>query len=222
MRTRVFLLLFVGFLLPGCRTDPQASSPSPFASGPEGPVGASAPAPDVPRPAAPSHTPSALFVEFVATPPDVVERMLKLARVEKNDVVYDLGCGDGRIVVAAAQRCGCRAIGYDLDPLRVREARRNAVQHQVSHLVTVEQKDILHADLHEASVVTLYLSPEINARLIPQLRTLRPGSRIVSHDFPVGDLVPDEIVTMTSRVDRRKHMLYLWTCPLAPNGRGRN
>jgi len=165
-------------------------------------------------PADPASQPTALFVEFVTTPQDVVERMLEMAQVRKDDVVYDLGCGDGRIVVTAARRYGCRAVGYDLDHLRVEEARQNVAQHKVGTLVTIEKKDVLHADLHEASVVTLYLGTEINARLIPQLRELRPGSRIISHDFPIGDLTPDKVVVMTSRADGRRHTIYLWTCPL--------
>jgi cyclopropane fatty-acyl-phospholipid synthase-like methyltransferase len=158
--------------------------------------------------------PTALFVEFVATPQDVVERMLRMARVTRNDVVYDLGCGDGRIIVTAARRYGCRTVGYDLDPLRVQEARENVARHKVGHLVTIEQRDVLHVDLQEASVVTLYLGTEINARLIPQLKKLRPGARIISHDFPLGDLVPDKVVEMTSRADGGRHTVYLWTCPL--------
>jgi precorrin-6B methylase 2 len=161
------------------------------------------------------NTSAVVFVEFVPTPQDVVERMLAMAKVTKDDVVCDLGCGDGRIVITAARRYGCRAIGYDLDPLRIQEARKNAAEHGVAHLVTIEQKDVLKADLGDASVVTLYMGPELNARLIPQLHKLRPGSRIVSHEFAIGDLTPDKTVEVTSRADGRKHTIYLWTCPLA-------
>ncbi len=164
------------------------------------------------------NTPAVLFVEFVATPQDVVERMLELAKVTKDDVVCDLGCGDGRIVVTAARRYGCRAVGYDLDLLRVREAAQNAAEHGVAHLVTIEQKDVLKADLTDFSVVTLYMGTELNARLIPQLRKLRPGARIVSHEFAIGGLTPDKVIRMTSRTDNRQHTIYLWTCPL-PQGR---
>ena len=138
------------------------------------------------------------------------------AQVTKRDVVCDLGCGDGRIIITAAKRYGCRAVGYDLDHLRVEEARRNAEKSGVAHRVTVEQKDILQADLREATVVTLYLSHKLNERLIPQLQALRPGSRIVSHDFDLAGIPPDKVVEMTSREDRRKHTIYLWTCPLKP------
>jgi len=137
-----------------------------------------------------------------------------MAQVTKQDVVCDLGCGDGRIIVTAAKRYGCKAIGYDLDSLRVQEARRNAEKNGVAHLVTIERKDVLQVDLREATVVTLYLSENLNERLIPQLQALRPGSRIVSHDYGLAGIPPDKIVEMTSREDRRKHTIYLWTCPL--------
>ncbi len=164
----------------------------------------------------PGRQAEVLFVAYVATPQDVVDRMLKLAQVTKDDVLLDLGCGDGRIVVTAAKRYRCRAVGYDLDRLRVREARENAAKSRVAHLVTIEQEDVLKVDLQQASVVTLYLSTDLNARLIPQLRRLKGGSRIVAHDFALGDIPPDEVVEMTSRADRRKHTIYLWNCPLAP------
>ena len=162
--------------------------------------------------------PAVVFIEFVATPQDVVERMLEVAGVTREDVVCDLGCGDGRIVVTAARRYGCRAIGYDLDPLRVREARQNVAEHGVAHLVTIEQKDVLKADLTDVSIVTLYMGTELNARLIPQLRKLRPGTRIVSHEFAIGELTPDRVIRMTSRSDSRQHTIYLWTCPLPQGG----
>jgi len=165
------------------------------------------------------NEPAVLFVAYVATPPDILDRMLKMARVTKRDVICDLGCGDGRIIVTAAKRYGCKAIGYDLDHLRVEEARRNAEKNGVAHLVTIEQKDILQVDLREATVVTLYLGPKLNERLIPQLQTLRPGSRIVSHDFDLAGIPPDKVVEMTSREDRRKHTIYLWTCPLKTGAR---
>jgi hypothetical protein len=96
----------------------------------------------------------------------------------------------------------------------VQEARKNASKAGVAHLVTIEQKDILKADLYGASVVTLYLGTELNARLVPQLQRLKPGARIVSHDFPIADIPPDRVLEVTSRYDRSKHTIYLWTCPL--------
>jgi SAM-dependent methyltransferase len=180
---------------------------------------AAAGAPGMTGQTAGGNKPAVVFVEFVATPQDVVERMLEIAGVTKDDVVYDLGCGDGRIVVTAARKYGCKAVGYDLDRLRIEEARSNAARHGVGHLVTIERKDVLKADLREASVVTLYLGTEINARLIPQLEKLRPGARIVSHDFALGDLSPDKTVDMISQADGLKHRVYLWACPLPARSR---
>ncbi|UCC96713.1 MAG: class I SAM-dependent methyltransferase, partial [Phycisphaerales bacterium] len=122
-------------------------------------------------------------VIFVPTPQEVVDKMLELAQVKKDDLVYDLGCGDGRIVVTAAQKYGCRGVGYDIAPKRVRESRQNVKKNNVGHLVRIEQADIFTLDLSKANVITLYLLPSLNVKLIPQLEKLRPGSRIVSHDF---------------------------------------
>lgn len=155
-----------------------------------------------------------LDVIYIATPRDVVEKMLSMARLRREDLVYDLGCGDGRVLVTAARKYGCRAAGYDLDPRRVQESRENAKRAGVEHLIGVEQKDIFDVDLEPADVVFIYLNPVVNRRLIPRLRTLRPGSRIVSHSFPIGDIKPDEVATMISREDGREHYVYLWTAPL--------
>lgn len=203
----------LGFALIGCGADHRDNS-SPFLLREEGKPAAPAIASGASPGMTSGHKSAVIFVEFVATPQDVVERMLEMAGVTKSDVLCDLGCGDGRILVTAARQYGCRTIGYDLDPLRLEEARQNAARHAVSHLVTVECKDVLKVDLRGASVVTLYLGTEINARLIPQLEKLRPGARIVSHDFAMGDLPPDKRVEMISHADGLKHTLYLWTCPL--------
>jgi SAM-dependent methyltransferase len=153
-------------------------------------------------------------VVFVPTPADVVDMMLHLARVGKNDVVYDLGCGDGRIVVAAARNYGCKAFGYDIDPARVKESRQNVKKNKVQRLVTIEEEDIFTIDLRPATVITLYLLPELNVRLIPQLEKLRPGCRIVSHDFRMEGVKPDMVLTMGSEEDGSEHTVYLWTTPL--------
>jgi SAM-dependent methyltransferase len=216
------VILALGMLQSSCRND-STDPPHSFILPGEERVGGPAteetalPSSEQAKPPA-GRQPAVVFVAYVATPPDVIERMMKLARVAKDDVVYDLGCGDGRIVVMAAQKYGCRAVGYDLDPLRVREAIENARKNQVAQLVTIEQRDVLKADVRPASIVTLYLGTEINARLIPQLRQLRPGARIVSHDFGLGKIPPDKVVEMTSHDDGRKHTLYLWTCPLSATG----
>jgi SAM-dependent methyltransferase len=211
------LMSLAGFVLIGCGAD-HRGNPSPL-------LGPEADKPSAPAAASGGSSgmtggsrPAVLFVEFVATPEDVVERMLEMAGVTKSDMLYDLGCGDGRIVVTAARQYGCKAVGYDLDPLRVEEARQNANRHGVSPLVTIERKDVLKADLQGATVVMMYLGTEINARLIPQLAKLRPGARIVSHDFGLGDLPPDKTAHMISRADGLQHTLYLWTCPLPARG----
>jgi len=143
-----------------------------------------------------------------------VDKMLELAQVKKDDLVYDLGCGDGRIVVTAAKRYGCRAVGYDIDPQRVKESLENVEKSEVGHLVRIEQKDIFTLDLSKADVITLYLLPNLNVKLIPQLEKLRPGSRIVSHDFGMEGVKPDKVVTLTSREDQSEHTVYLWVSPL--------
>ncbi len=153
-------------------------------------------------------------VIFVPTPNDVVDKMLELANVKKADVVYDLGCGDGRIVIAAAKKFGCRAIGYDIDPKRIEESQENVKTSHVEKLVKIEQKDIFTLDLSPASVVTLYLLPKLNVKLIPQLKKLKPGSRIVSHDFPMNGIEPDQVVELASEEDGSEHTIYLWTTPL--------
>ena len=157
-----------------------------------------------------SRTPDVIFVP---TPEEVVDKMLEMARVTKDDLVYDLGCGDGRIVVAAALKYGCKAVGYDIDPQRIKESLENVKKNNVGHLVTIEQKDIFTLDLSDANVITLYLLPSLNVKLIPQLEKLKPGSRIVSHDFDMRGVKPDEVVTVTSE-DGSRHTVYLWTTPL--------
>lgn len=135
----------------------------------------------------PSKTPD---VVYVPTPQVVVDKMLELAEVKAGDVVYDLGCGDGRIVVTAAKKFGVKAIGYDIDPQRVKEARENVKKAGVEHLVRIEEADVFTLDLTGASVITLYLLPSLNVRLMPQLAKMKPGSRIVSHNFDMRGAKP--------------------------------
>lgn len=151
---------------------------------------------------------------YIPTPDDVVERMLELAEVGPDDVVYDLGCGDGRIVVAAAKEYGCRCFGFDINPERVAEARDNARREGVEQLVEIDQRDILTLDLSEATVVTMYLLPKLNAALIPQLEKLAPGSRVVSHEFDIDGLVPDRKAPVLKEGNSLATMLYLYTAPL--------
>ena len=159
-------------------------------------------------------TPREPDVIYVPTPEEVVDTMLEMAQVTRDDLLYDLGCGDGRIMVTAAKKYGCKAVGYELHAGRVRKSLANVEKNNVGHLVTVEQKDIFTLDLSEASVITLYLLPELNVRLIPQLEKLKPGSRIVSHDFDMRGVKPDKVVEMTIDDAWDTHTVYLWTTPL--------
>ncbi len=152
-------------------------------------------------------------VIFVPTPQEVVDKMLELAQVTKDDVVYDLGCGDGRIVVTAAKKYGCKAFGFDVDTERIQESKENVEKSGVGNLATIEQKDIFTLDLSKANVVTLYLLPSLNVKLIPQLEKLKPGSRIVSHDFDMRGVTPDKTVTVDGD-GGYGHTVYLWTTPL--------
>lgn len=153
-------------------------------------------------------------VAFAPTPHDVVAKMLELAAVTRGDVVADLGCGDGRIPVAAARRYGCKAVGCDLDPLLVRKARAAAERAGVGHLVRVEEADLLTADLAGVTVVTLYVGVTLNAKLVPRLNGLGTGARVVSHAFPVPGARPDRVVRVTSADDGVGRSLYLYTAPL--------
>jgi SAM-dependent methyltransferase len=154
-------------------------------------------------------------VIFVPTPQEVVDEMLKLAKVTKKDVVYDLGCGDGRIVLTAARTYGCNARGFDIDPKRIKDCMENYDKEKaaVQKLVKFERKDIFKQDLSEASVITLYLLPDLNVKLIPQLKKLKPGSRIVSHAFDMRGVTPDKTVKVKGK-DDREYDVYLWTTPL--------
>ena len=140
--------------------------------------------------------------------------MLRMAAVTKDDVVYDLGCGDGRIVIAAAKRYGCRAVGVDIDPLRVDEARKNVRKHGLEKLVTIRQQNLFTVDLTEATVVTLYLNTRYNTQLVPELNKMKAGSRVVSHLFGIEDVAPDRADVVRSKHDRHQHKLLLWTIPL--------
>jgi SAM-dependent methyltransferase len=158
-------------------------------------------------PEAPPRTPD---VRYEPTPQNVVSAMLELASVGANDVVYDLGCGDGRIVIAAAQR-GARGVGVDIDPQRIAEANANARQANVVERVQFVQQDLFTADIRPATVVMLYLSPAVNLRLRPKLlRELQPGTRIVSHSHDMGDWKPEKTVQVGSST------LYYWVLSAAP------
>ena len=152
-------------------------------------------------------------VHFVPTPMEVVDSMLAVARVTKDDRLYDLGSGDGRIVITAAKRLGTRGVGIDIDPQRITESRRNADTAGVTRLVEFRQADLFETDLREATVVTLYLLPRLNVQLRPKLfAELRPGSRVVSHSFDMGDWIADSTQSIGGR------MVYYWVIPANVEG----
>jgi SAM-dependent methyltransferase len=147
-------------------------------------------------------------VPYVPTRQNIVEAMLSLAKVKKDDVVYDLGCGDGRIVITAAKLYGASGVGIDIDPQWIRQANENAKIENVAEKVKFIEGDLFKQDFSKATVVTLFLLPEINEKLRPiLLKQLKPGTRIVSHRFPIGKWKPEQAI----RVDSA--MLYLWTVP---------
>ncbi len=159
-------------------------------------------------PAATAQNWTTIDVLYVPTPYDVVDEMLRMARVGKGDVLYDLGSGDGRIPIAAARQYGIRATGIDIDPERIREAEGNAGAAGVGALVRFRQEDLFQTDFRDATVVTLYLQPHLNLRLRARLWSeLRPGTRIVSHQFDMGDWAPERTW------ERAGHKIYLWTVP---------
>ncbi|WP_420226636.1 SAM-dependent methyltransferase [Pigmentiphaga litoralis] len=146
-------------------------------------------------------------VIYVPTPPEVVDAMLKVANVGPNDVLYDLGSGDGRIPITAAKRFGTRGVGFDIDPQRIAEANANAKAAEVTDKVRFVQGDLFQQDLRAATVISLYLLPGLNARLKPTLLKLKPGTRIVSHAFQMPDWEPEQTVDINGR------KVYFWTVP---------
>jgi ribosomal protein L11 methylase PrmA len=171
--------------------------------------------------------------------PEVVDKMLEVAGVGEKDVVYDLGCGDGRILVEAARKYGARGLGIDIDPARVMEARENVRKNGVEQLVRIEQGDLFTVDLSPATVVTLYLLPELNVRLVPQLEKLQNGARIVSHDYDIEGVRHERSWSVRATAEQRvgthwlcrgsgpcvdctitqdcppiEHSIYLWHAPI--------
>jgi SAM-dependent methyltransferase len=147
---------------------------------------------------------------FVPTPQEVVDRMLEVAQVSQGDLLYDLGSGDGRIVITAAKRYGTKAVGFEIDSALVRHSRHNITEAGVEHLAEIREEDVRNVDLSPASVVTLYLYPGANLRLRAAImRQLRPGSRVVSHDFSMGDWQPDSVEQMTDSAGFLR-TIYLW------------
>ena len=240
------VLVLLTFASAACKPAEPASNSSASASAPpalaSAPVAAASSAPAAAPSAAPSASaaaaaePAALDIIYVPTPQKVVDKMLEVAKVTKDDVVYDLGCGDGRIVVSAAKKLGAHGFGFDLDPERIKEANENVKGANVGALVQIKQENVFSVDLSPATVVTLYLLPEINVKLIPQLEKMKKGSRIVSHDFDMNGAIPDGHWTVSApefvnaegysawkganipedkkNYKERKHEIYLWTIPL--------
>ncbi len=162
-------------------------------------------------------------VIFVPTPQAVVDKMLEVAQVRKGEVVYDLGCGDGRIPVTAAKKYGVKAWGFDINPVRIKESLENVAKNQVGNLVTIKHADIFEEkngkrtlDLSKADVITLYLLPTLNVKLFQggQFDNLKPGTRIVSHDFDMRGVKPKRELTFTPPDGGREHRIYLWVAPL--------
>lgn len=151
-------------------------------------------------------------VIFVGTPPEVVDEMLKVAGVKKSDVLYDLGCGDGIIVVTASKKIGCKTVGYDIDPQRVKEAKARAKEAKVDDLVTIEEKDIFTLDLTKATVIATYLLDDLNKKLVAQFKQMKDGSRIVTHDYDIPGYKPEKVTKVT--VSGREHTVYFYTIPL--------
>ena len=150
---------------------------------------------------------------FVPTPQDVVDKMLELAEVKKSDVVFDLGSGDGRIVISAAQKFGCRAVGYELDKDLVAASHATAEAAGVKSLVNFEFRDLFTVNLRAVDVIAVYLLPLQLEKLIPQLEKMKPGSRVISHQFEIPGMPADKVVVTESTEDGAKHTLYLWTLP---------
>ena len=153
-------------------------------------------------------------VVYVGTAYDLVSKMLQMARLKKGDLYYDLGCGDGRMLILAARKYGCRGIGYEIDPERVRISRENVAKNKVEGLVKIIQADIFTLDLSKADVISLYLLPEINRKLLPQLEKLKPGSRVVCHNYDLEGILADETIRVISNEDNASHTLTSYTTPL--------
>ncbi|MFN7138300.1 MAG: SAM-dependent methyltransferase [Limisphaerales bacterium] len=155
---------------------------------------------------APSRSPDVIFVP---TPQEAVDKMLEMAELKPGQKLYDLGCGDGRIVVTAAKKYGVRAVGIDIDPQRVKESRENVKKNNVGNLAEIRHADIFEVDFSDADVVTMYLLPSLNVKLIPQLQKLKPGARIISYSFDMQGVEPTQVVN-------DPYTIYKWVAPIRP------
>lgn len=197
----LLLIVTAGVLWTACAATQPKNSQIP-------PVATTSPATET----SPVPKTQSLDVPYVPTPQVIVDRMLEMANVTKNDVIYDLGSGDGRIVITAARKYGVRGVGYDLDPERIKESNENAKKAGVTDRVSFVQGDLFQADLSEATVVTLYLLPNINLRLRPKLlKELKAGTRVVSHNYGMGEWKARQTVEMD--VNGSQHYIYFWIVP---------
>ncbi len=208
MRSIHFKIIFLGALAMfavGCTTESNTTASNT----------AAVPAVATQSPAAtasPERKAGELDVPYVPTPQVVVDEMLRMAKVSGSDVLYDLGSGDGRIPITAAKRFGTRGVGIDLNPVRVEEANANAKEENVTDKVRFIEGDIFKEDFSEATVVTLYLLPSVNLRLKPTILEMKPGTRVVSHNYDMGDWTPDDSKKITTD-DGVDHYVYFWTVP---------
>ena len=158
-----------------------------------------------------------LNAPFIKTADNIVDKMVAMAEIGEDDVVYDLGCGDGRLVITAALKHGCRGVGFDIEPDRVAEAKANAKLHGVEHLVEIREADVFDVDLSGADVILMYLLPHMTKRLVPQFQEMKAGSRIISHDFGIGDIKyiePESTSKVWVEKDSEEHLVHRWYVPL--------
>jgi len=158
-----------------------------------------------------------LNAPFITTADAIVDKMVEVGEITADDVVFDLGCGDGRLVITAALKHGCHGVGIDIDPVRVAEARANVKLHGVEDLVEIREQDVFTVDLSEADVILMYLLPWMTKRLIPQFQEMAPQSRIVSHDFGIGDILyikPDSTHQVSLEGTNETHLVHRWDTPL--------
>ena len=220
------------FALAGCQNGDTDRSPAPEAA--SEPEAATEPAPTE-APTAPDVDPADVVwadeaflnaagvkegkdVIYLPTPPMVVDKMIELANIKPTDVVWDLGTGDGRIAIEAARQKGCKAVGFEIDADLVAQARENVRKAGLADRVSIEERDILTLDFSEVDVVLMFLNPELNVKLIPQLQKLKPGARVVSHDWGMSGKVEDDVVIQQFKSKEpdfiNLHSIYMWTAPL--------
>lgn len=201
----IFLVAACGFACGGQNSIEQSSRPL------AAQTNATATATATPTPASSSGQ-RELDVPYVPTHEAVVDEMLKMAEVKGSDLLYDLGSGDGRIPITAAQRFGTRGVGIDLNPVRVREADENARKANVTDKVKFIEGDLFKEDFSQATVLTLYLLPEVNMKLRPKILQMKPGTRVVSHNYDMGDWKPEKTKTVTTP-DGTQHYIFFWRVP---------